>query len=198
MKRLFVPGALLGLLCLTACGGGKVSAAPPPLRPETVVVDTGPPPPEEPKDCEPASAADALPYLPYEQRKLSIDEAQELAKQGIGLLNQGKVADKTAGESLTTEAVDKFITALLADPYNIDATYNLAAAYALIERFQCSINLLERLLQMRAHPSQKAQVEAKIDLLLGRGKAKIDPDFEEMRSDSRFRELIQRAGTPLP
>jgi hypothetical protein len=190
--------ALGHLALLAGCGGGAVTAAPPPLRPEEVVVDEGPPPPPEPTDCEPLSAADAKPYLPYEQRKMSIDEAQELAKEGITLLNQGKVADPKAQEDLTTEAVDKFITALLADPYNVDATYNLAAAYALIDRFQCSINLLERLLQMRSHPSQKEKVEAKIDLLLGRGKAKIDPDFDEMRSDARFRELIQRAGTPLP
>jgi len=193
MKKL-----LAVVLLLASCGGGAVTAAPPPLRPDEVVVDKGPPPPKEPTDCDPTSAADAKPFLPYEQRKLSIDEAQELAKEGIGLLNQGKVADPAAKEGLTTDAVEKFITALKADPYNVDATYNLAAAYALIERVQCSINMLERLLQMRPHASKKSSVEAKLDLLLGRGKAKLDPDFDEMRGDDRFRDLIQRAGAPMP
>lgn len=185
---------------LAGCGGGKVTAAPPPLRPQPIEETMKPPEPKAPTDCDPPSSADSLPYLPYEQRKMSIEEAQEIAKAGIGLVNNAKAAglENTAGEDLMTEAVAKLITSLQADPYNIDATYNLAASYALIDRVQCSINLLERLLQMREHPSQKAQVEAKLDLLLGRGKAKIDPDFEEMRSDSRFRELIQRAGTPSP
>ena len=63
-------------------------------------------------------------------------------------------------EQYQTDAVNDFITALAADPYNVKATYGLAAAYAKIGRKQCSINLLTRMLQMRPHPSKKAEVEA--------------------------------------
>ena len=84
-----------------------------------------------------------------------------------------------------------FITALNADPYNVRATYSLAAAYARIERRQCSLNLLNRLLQMRAHQSKRADVEAALDRLLGR-KQPLDPDFADMRTDDRFRQLIMK------
>jgi thioredoxin-like negative regulator of GroEL len=94
-------------------------------------------------------------------------------------------------ETYQSDAVNDFITALTADPYNIKATYGLAAAYAKVGRKQCSINLLTRLLQMRPHPSKKAEVERYIDQLLGRKQA-LDPDFSDMRRDNRFRELIAK------
>jgi hypothetical protein len=88
-------------------------------------------------------------------------------------------------------AVDDFIDSLKADPYDVKATYGLAAAYAKIGRTQCSINLLTRLLQMRPHVSKHAEVEAALDRLLGRRQV-LDPDFSEMRGDERFRELIKK------
>lgn len=191
---------LAAAVTLAGCGGGKAPAAPPPFRPQAIAKPPPPPAPKEKTDCDPASAADAKPFMPYEQRKMAIEEAQKLAKEGIGLLNSAKVAgiEKSAEEQFMTDAVEQFITALLADPYNVDATYNLSAAYARIDRVQCSINLLERLLQMRTHPSKKVSVESKLDKLLGRNKNPLDEDFDEMRSDTRFRELIQRAGAPAP
>ena len=56
---------------------------------------------------------------------------------------------------------------------------------------QCAINLLVRLLQMRPDESERAEVEAHLDRLLGR-KTTLDPDFAEMRRDDRFRDLIQK------
>jgi hypothetical protein len=97
-------------------------------------------------------------------------------------------------ERLITSAVERFITALLADPYNVHATYNLAAAYARIDRFQCALDLLARLEALRRLTSQTAKVEAKLDRLLGRGRygGNLDPDFNAMRDDERFRELVRR------
>ena len=86
----------------------------------------------------------------------------------------------------------EFITALLADPYNVTSTYHLAAAYGRIGRVQCSINLLKRLLQMRDHASRKHDVADKLDLLLGRNRQALDPDFNDMRDDVRFRSLIEK------
>ena len=39
------------------------------------------------------------------------------------------------------------------------------------------------MLQMRPHPSKRAEVEQHLDRLLGRKQA-LDPDFSEMRRDS--------------
>ena len=101
------------------------------------------------------------------------------------------VVTRATREDTITQAVDDFITALRADPYNVEATYSLAAAYATIGRYQCTINLLTRLLQLRPHPSKRADVEAHLDKLLGR-KQVLDSDFAEMRRDDRIRALIQK------
>ena len=120
-------------------------------------------------------------------------EATKLAAQGLITLQAAEGnADKPSREKQISDAVDTFITALLADPYNVNATYNLAAAYARIGRKQCAVNLLERMLQMRQHASRSADVELKIDRLLGRKKTALDPDFNDMRADSRFRTLIEK------
>ena len=146
---------------------------------------------EVPTDCQPISPAHQLPAKAFAQR--SIPESNKLAKDALDKLTtaEGKV-DKPTREGLITEAVDEFITALLADPYNVRATYNLAAAYARIGRKQCAINMLIRLLQMKNHPSRKVDVEHSIDRLLGRKRVQLDPDFNDMRADQRFRALIAK------
>jgi hypothetical protein len=90
------------------------------------------------------------------------------------------------------------LSALNADPYNVHATYNLAAAYARINRKQCSLNLLERLILMRDHHSRKVEVGQKLDRLLGRNKTPLDPDFNDLRQDKRFGCLINNMGSAAP
>jgi hypothetical protein len=165
----------------------EITAPPPPLRPE-------PEPKAEvvtQRDCDPTDPAAELKPISFDQR--SIPEGMRLADQGYAKLNSAKSAevDRLTREQQQTDAVNDFLTALAADPYNVKATYGLAAAYAQLGRKQCSINLLTRILQMRTHPSKKPEVEATIDKLLGRKQA-LDPDFSEMRRDSRFRELIAK------
>ncbi len=184
MKRL--------LLCLlfVACHEKQVlTAPPPPMRPEpdpvpqvkTVVQ----------KDCEAVEANSELKPISFDER--SIPEAAKLAEQAKGELKTAESAEveRQTREQYIGEAVEHFITALGADPYNVTATYTLAAAYARIGRKQCSINLLTRMLQMRPHPSKHAEVEMHLDRLLGR-KQVLDPDFAEMRRDARFRALIAK------
>jgi len=165
----------------------EVTPPPPPLRPQA-----DPKPPEKvEKDCEaPDPASDKKP-LTFDER--SIPEGQRLADLGTAQLQaaQGGQIDRATRESGITQAVESFLTALAADPYNVHATYELAAAYSLIGRKQCTINLLTRLLQMRPHASKHAEVEAHIDHLLGRKQA-LDPDFNDMRRDDRFRLLIAK------
>jgi hypothetical protein len=179
--------ALLGAGC-----GGKppITPPPPPLRPEPE-----PPPPKQQtvvqKDCEPSNPDREAKPLSFNER--SIPEGTRLAEQGKAKLRTAQSAEVTrlTREDMITQAVVDFTTALRADPYNVEATYSLAAAYATIGRPQCTINLLTRLLQMRPHAAKHGDVEAHLDKLLGR-KQVLDPDFAEMRRDERFRALIQK------
>jgi len=188
-------GAVLIAVTLALSGAGchekqALTPPPPPLRPEAEAA-----PPKgaatTQKDCEPVDADHEGKPLSFDER--SIPEGNRLAEQGKAKLRTAQSAEvaRPTREDMITQAVDDFITALRADPYNVEATYSLAAAYATIGRYQCTINLLTRLLQMRPHASKHAEVEAHIDKLLGR-KQVLDPDFAEMRKDDRFRALIQR------
>lgn len=164
----------------------EVTAPPPPLRPE-------PQPVEKPrvvqKDCDPIDKE----RDPVKFDNRSIPEGNRLAEQARTMLKMADTAEveRSLREQYITDAVRDLLTALDADPYNVTAHYLLAAAYARIDRRQCSINLLTRLLQLRAHPSKRAEVDKHLDRLLGRKQA-LDPDFAEMRRDERFRGLIQK------
>lgn len=188
MRALGLAG--LFVMAFAACGGDeKPTPPPPPLRPdpEPIVRKNT----DRPKDCEPTEASNELKPISFDER--SIPEAIKLAQQASSKLRTADSAevDRMTREQYITEAVDDFITALLADPYNVPATYGLAAAYARIDRPQCSINLLVRLLQMRPHATKRAEVEAHLDKLLGR-RQPLDPDFSDMRRDERFRDLIAK------
>ena len=181
--------ALLLLLGGVGCHEKQeVTAPPPPLRPEPEPVDK---PATMQKDCDATTASDELKPISFDER--SIPEGARLAEQGKAKLRTSGSAEveKTTREQYITEAVDDLITSLRADPYNVTATYNLAAAYARIGRRQCAINLLTRMLQMRVHSTKHAEVEQHLDRLLGR-KQTLDPDFSEMRKDERFRDLIRK------
>jgi hypothetical protein len=184
--------ALSFVLGLVACGGAQnAMAPPPPLRPKAKPEQATAKPKSAQTDCEPTDPNRQLPAKPFGER--SVVEAQKLAAGGLSKLQAAEGnADKAGREKLITDAIDDFITALLADPYNVLATYNLAAGYARIGRKQCAVNLIERLLQMRDHESRKIAVEASIDRLLGRKKVALDPDFNDMRADPRFRALIEK------
>jgi hypothetical protein len=188
MKRaLYLTVTFVALACLGCHEKQEITAPPPPLRPEPEpkpVVQVA-------KDCDPTDPTNEPIPISFDQR--SIPEGARLAEQGSRELKDAgnPEADRLTREQFMTAAVSDFITALAADPYNVKATYGLAAAYAQIDRKQCSINLLTRLLQMRPHPSKKAEVEKMLDKLLGR-RQPLDPDFSEMRRDNRFRELIAK------
>ena len=190
-RATFLAGLAGVALSLIACGGSsKAPAAPPPLRPTPVAEP--PPTTATPTDCAPTDPAKGLPAKIFQQR--SIDESRKLAAAGVGQLQSAAAPniDRAARDQLLGEAVETLVTSLMADPYNVNATYNLAAAYARVGRQQCAINLLTRLLQMRDHHSRKDEVESKLDRLLGRKRTALDPDFSDMRQDDRFRGLIAK------
>jgi hypothetical protein len=179
---------VLVLIALAACHKQVMTPPPPPLRPEP---EAKPTEAKVQKDCEPTDPQAELKPLTFDER--SIPEGMRLADKGYVELTasvSGEI-DRPTREQDQTDAVNDFLTALAADPYNVKATYGLAAAYARIGRKQCSINLLTRILQMRPHPSKHAEVEQQIDHLLGRRQA-LDADFADMRRDERFRTLIEK------
>ncbi len=181
-------GLLAALVLAMGCGGSQeIKPAPPALRPEPAPKSDV----SASKDCEPTDPSTELKPIEFDER--SIPEGQRLAEQAYAMLSSANSAelDRLTRERYQGDAVRDFLTALAADPYNVKATYGLAAAYAKIGRKQCSINLLTRMLQMRPHGSKRAEVEAFIDRLLGRKQA-LDPDFAEMRRDKGFRELIAK------
>ncbi len=191
LPMMFTISMVLTTVLLTGCTP-KARPVGPPLRP----------PVQEEKqtqntvsrtDCDRVTVGDDKPAFRYEER--SIEEAQNLANQGFATLRAAETrgVPRRERERMITNAVEDFITALLADPYNVHATYNLAAAYARIGRPQCSVNLLSRLVALRRLPSQTAKVEVKLDRLLGRKKfnGRLDPDFEKLRDDRRFRNVVK-------
>jgi hypothetical protein len=171
------------------CHGNQVpTTPPPPLRPDP---EPDPDVLASREDCAPTTADQELKPISFDER--SIPEGARLAEQGKAKLRTAETAEveRATREQYITESVDDLITALRADPYNVTATYGLAAAYSRIGRRQCAINLLTRMLQMRPHRSRNAEVEQHLDRLLGR-KQKLDQDFAEIRKDQRFRALIQK------
>lgn len=196
-RAFLFPATLFAALVLGACGGGqKLTPPPPPFRPEEVVVE-GPAAPTK-VDCEPTNQALTPSAWTYQQRAPAIQESAALAASGLSKLQatEGVGLDPKTREELITDAVDEFLAALGADPYNVNATYNLAAAYARINRKQCSINLLDRLVLMKDHASRKVEVNQKFDRLLGRNNTPLDPDFRDMRQDDRFRCVVSNIGAP--
>ncbi|MBE7451846.1 MAG: hypothetical protein HS111_24045 [Kofleriaceae bacterium] len=202
------PGALRPALALAAvallagAAGCKKSPPltppPPPVRPEPL---PPPPPPAATRtDCDPSAPGSSEPAVPYAQRQPRIDEAQKLANAAVASLQaaEGSELDPATRERFITEAVDGLLISLAADPYNVHATYNLAAAYARINRKQCSLNMLERLTLMREHHSRKVEVGKKLDRLLGRNNTPLDPDFNDLRQDRRFACLIHNMGAERP
>ena len=180
---------LLFALALVGCHPKQeLTAPPPPLRPQP---EPAPKVAVAAKDCDPTDPQAELKPFSFDER--SIPESTKLADQAASELRTASSAevDRRTKEDMLTQAVQHFIDALKADPYDVKATYGLAAAYAKVGRTQCSINLLTRILQMRPHASKQAEVEAMLDKLLGR-KQVLDPDFSDMRGDQRFRELIKK------
>jgi hypothetical protein len=176
----------------------KLSAA---TTPQRVQVVTGPLE-QAPDDCDVIAPNQGPPPKPWSER--STEEAESYASQGLHVLIQAEAQDKPYAEvtKLIEDAVQKFLTSLAADPLNVKATYNLAAAYARIGRNQCSMNLLARLVAMKDFHSRKTtgvpvkgafSVGDCFDRLFGRKKynGKPDPDFDNLRQSPKFRELVK-------
>ena len=195
MLRLLLPG-LAALFLLAGCPKqGPVPPAEKPRRP-----DAKPRKVEKktPNDCKPTVIEESPASVPYKSRV--IVESQNLSKKGIALIRDANKqgVPPAEREAMIVEGVEDLLTALKADPYNVDATYTLSATYARIGRPQCAINLLERLALLRKLDSHRPTVEEKVDRLIGRGKnTPLDPSFDEIRAQEPFRNVVEKLVAPL-
>jgi tetratricopeptide (TPR) repeat protein len=195
-NRLFLSLLAVGIVAGGCASSAQVPTAPPPRRPpeDQTKVARDRVQDDLPEDCAPVELRTLPPSLPYRER--SVVEAKNLADQGFAVLKRSESTKipRAEREEYLTEAVEYFLTALKADPYNVHATYNLAAAYARIGRAQCSVTLLERLDALHKLPSQRDEVEDKLDRLLGRGRYRnnLDPDFRDLRDMEIFREVVRK------
>lgn len=196
-----VRASLLAACALSIAAGCKskppVTPPPPPFRPEPVAKPVAA---AVKTDCDPPDPALMPDAKTYAERAPRIQEAQRLSEEGLAKLQaaEGSSLDPASREDLITDSVSTFLDSLAADPYNVNSTYNLAAAYARIKRKQCAYNMLDRLIQMRNHTSRSGEVNQKLDRLLGRNKTPLDPDFRELRSEPTFDCLINNIGTTNP
>jgi hypothetical protein len=188
MKSAMV-GLLLGMTFLAGCPKKQeLTPPPPPLRPEPVAPELKP---VVAKDCDATDEKNQPKPFTFGERAITEANGHTNDARDKLKLAEGAEVDRPLREAYTTDAVKLLITALAADPYNVSAHYLLAATYARIGRKQCAVNLLARMLEMRAHPSKKAEVDANLDKLLGRKQA-LDANFADMRRDANFRTLIQK------
>jgi hypothetical protein len=197
MRLLTFAGALLAFL--VAGGTARAQGVEEPLRPEpkalppVVAVQKSVPVkeqplPQSPADCEAVMPNEGPPAKKYKELDVPAGSAQ--ASEGLKILIESEKnipPEDVAGK--IEAAVAKFFGSLSADPYNVNATYNLAAAYARIGRNQCAVNLLYRLAAMKNFHSRKKAIDLKRDRFLGEGskwKGKPDPDFSALRTQPQF------------
>ena len=90
--------------------------------------------------------------------------ANQLVGEGETALASSEKAKEPAGQAeLIKVSIDKFRNALSKDPYNHDATLQLAIAYDKVYRKGCAIAMLKRLAALEANPKFSKGAKLAID-----------------------------------
>lgn len=90
--------------------------------------------------------------------------ANQLVGEGqTALQSSEKAKDPASSAELIKVSIDKFRNALNKDPYNGDATLQLAIAYDRVLRKGCAIAMLKRLAQLEANPKFSRTAKSAID-----------------------------------
>ncbi len=184
MKKIFLLCFLFGFICCTGLGCGGAQERVPPRRP--VALHDG----ANSQDCQPVTVDKQPIALRYSERR--INESENLTRKATRSLRRSQKKNVDRNEAFAS-GVTLLVTALAADPYNVHATYSLAASYAQIGRHQCSLNLLQRLKHLRLLRSYQKSVDGKFDQLLGRRsyKNKRDKAFDSLRQVDGYRQFTR-------
>lgn len=79
--------------------------------------------------------------------------ANQLTEEGnTAMVNSDKAAEPSAQAGLLKESIDRYRSALIKDPYHVEATLKLALAYDKVYRKGCAIAMLKRLAALTANP----------------------------------------------
>lgn len=90
--------------------------------------------------------------------------ANQLIGEGeIALQSSDKAKDPAGQAELIKVSIDKFRNALTKDPYNHDATLQLAIAYDRVYRKGCALAMLKRLSTLEANPKFAKGAKLAID-----------------------------------
>jgi hypothetical protein len=171
----------------------KPKALPPLVKVEDRVPVQSQTLPQSPADCDPVAPDAGQPPRPYKDLKIREGETLAVEARKILFESERNIPPEDVASKIEA-AVARFHDALSADPYNVIATYNLAAAYARIGRNQCAMNLLARLVAMKDFHSRKASIDLRKDALFGRGKRRAkgpDPDFSGLRGRPDFEAIVK-------
>lgn len=113
-----------------------------------------PPEPEEQEvkvvyieDCAADFRADPKTVRPQKSMSVQLTGEGETALQ-----SSNKAKDPASQAELIRLAIDKFRNALIKDPYNAEATLQLALAYDRVLRKGCALAMLKRLASMEMNP----------------------------------------------
>lgn len=79
-----------------------------------------------------------------------------VVQQHVAAGDQALTASKTEPKpgkksTLVLLSIDEYKQALVEDPYDAEATYGLAVAYATVYKKQCALDLINRLVALRAY-----------------------------------------------
>ena len=90
--------------------------------------------------------------------------ARELVDQGnTSLDSSDKAKDDQSKVGLIKDAIERYRSALIKDPFNVEATLKLAVAYDKVLRKGCAIAMLKRLAELSNNPKWSDAANRDID-----------------------------------
>jgi hypothetical protein len=161
MRRGFAFLLLAGVFGLTACRplyGNKPEKLVTPSKRKRPAAKDEPVVVKYVEDCEADFRGDPKRVRPQPAM------ANQLVDQGNTAMQSAETAKEPKSQAeFITSGIDKYRNALLKDPYNANATLQLALAYDKVLRKGCSLALLKRLATLEANPEFASKAKQSID-----------------------------------
>lgn len=165
--RRWVADRFIGAVAALQLLGCATDPVGPPLRPKGAERASVPTPSD---DCAPLTASDEDAARTAEQRRPQV--ATAITNQASNLLASSSPDISSAAQLL--------VQALEADPYHVQAIYQMARVQALAKRPQCASNLLQRIYLLAEHETRRNEAMAVL------ASVEREPAFAPYRDDPRF------------